>query len=146
MLTIKNCVLTSSGVEICIPSGPCLGSDDESLVYNGITVYSKDETYRMVWQVNEDEELSTEEGLNYLLEEMCESDIIQPVTPIAVNGLSGHCVAYTDGRNGNYEARFSLPNNQQVYFYIITEQGIEIEEVMRTQEFQAALSAVRRAD
>jgi len=146
MLTIKNCVLTSSGVEICIPSGLCLGSDDESLVYNGITVYSKDETYRMVWQVNEDEELSTEEGLNYLLEEMCESDIIQPVTPIVLNGLSGHCVAYTDGRNGNFEARFSLPDNQQVYFYIITEQGVDIEEVMKTQEFQAALSAVRRAD
>ena len=146
MLTIKNCVLTSSGIEICIPSGFCLGSDDESLVYNGITVYSQDETYRMVWQVNEDEELSTEEGLHYLLEEMCESDIIQPVTQIVVNGLSGHCVAYTDGRNGNYEARFSLPDNQQVYFYIITEQGIEIEDVMKTQEFQAALSAVRRTD
>jgi len=68
------------------------------------------------------------------------------VTPIVLNGLSGHCVAYTDGRNGNFEARFSLPDNQQVYFYIITEQGVDIEEVMKTQEFQAALSAVRRAD
>jgi len=146
MLTIKNCVLTSPGIEIHIPSGFCLGSDDESLVYNGITVYSQDETYRMVWQVSEDEDLSTEEGLQFLLEEMSESDIIQPVTPIVVNGLSGHCVAYTDGRNGNYEARFSLPDSQQVYFYIITEQGTEIEDVMKTQEFQTALSAVRKAD
>ena len=146
MLAIKNCVLTASGVEICIPSGFYLGSDEESLVYNGITVYSKEETYRMVWQVNEDEEHSTEEGLLYLLEEMRESDIIQPVIPIVVNGLSGHCVAYTDGRSGNYEARFSLPDNQQIYFYIITEDGIKIEDVMKTQEFQAALFAIRKAD
>ena len=146
MLLIKECVLTAPGVEIHIPSGFYLGSDDESLVYNGITVYCQDETYRMVWQINEDEDRSTEDGVRYLLEEMCESEILLPVTPIVVNGLSGHCAAYTDGRNGNYEARFSLADNRQIYFYIITEQGVDIEEVMKTPEFQKALTSVHRTD
>lgn len=146
MLKIKNCVLASHGIEIQIPSGFYLGCDDESLVYNGVTIYSQDESYRMVWQVNEDDENGTEEGLQYLLEDISKSDVLQPITPIEVNGLHGHCVAYSDGRNGNYEARFSLPENSQLYFYIITEKGISIEDVMNTTEFQTALTAIRKAE
>lgn len=146
MLLMKNCILASSGVEIHIPSGCYLASDEEVYVYNGITVYSHDESYRMVWQVNENEDRSTEEGLQDLLSEMRESEVLKPITPITVNDLTGHCTAYTDGRNGNYEARFMLPDHQQVYFYIITEHGVNIEDVMKTPEFESALNAIRRAD
>ncbi len=146
MLEIINCVLASPGVEIHIPAGVYLLPQDEMPIVNGITLVSHDESYRMIWQINEDDEGNTEEGITQLLEDIKPRCIVRSVTPITVNGLSGHCAAYNDTRCGNYEARFSLPDNQQVYFYIITETGVKIETVMDTPEFQAALNAVRKAD
>lgn len=146
MLQIKNCVLTAPGVEIHIPQNCYLANgDEETVTDNGIAVYSADKSYRVVWQINE-EHGNTENSLKTLLEEMEDSGVLVPVMPIVINGLAGHCVAYTDGRNGNYEAHFSLPGNRQLYFYIVAEPGVDIEKVMKTTEFREALNAVRRAE
>lgn len=146
MFEIKNCILTAPGVEIHIPTGCHIQDESGEAFENGITVYSHDEAYRMIWQINDYDEGDTEEGLRSLVEEIQPSGKVWPIQPLIVNGLSGHCVAYQTSRNGNFEARFALPDDQQIYFIIITEKCLSIEELMQKQEFKDALNSVHKAD
>lgn len=146
MLEIRTCVLAAPGIEIRVPAGTFLENPEDREDFDGVTIRSHDGLYRMQWEVVEDVDESTEQGLVQLLEDMESSSIVYPIAPITVNGLTGHCVAYDDSRCGNYEARFDLSEHRQILFYIVTEPGLKIDKIMQTQEFHDALNAVFKTD
>lgn len=146
MLEIRNCILASPGVEIHVPSGVTLLEPEDVPFEAGISVRSRDKMYRMIWQITDSSDGTTEEGLKVLMEDIQPRSFVIPISPIELNGLSGHCVAYNMRCSGNYEARFSLPNGRQLWFYIITKAGLTIDALMQTQDFATALNAIRKAD
>ena len=138
MLIYKQGRFWDEGVSFCIPDGFFLETDPDVNYERGIGAWNPTQTCLYMWVISDDE-VGTREGLE---KASCDFKRLSEITPITLNGLSGHWVAYNTRFEEYYEVRFALPGGKQLAL-ILEKEGGKIKTDMDSQEFKDALSGIR---
>lgn len=138
MLMYKQGRLWTEGASICIPDGFFLETDPDINYERGLSAWNSTQSCLYMWVISENE-VGTREGLE---EQSCNFKPLSEITPITLNGLSGHWITYSTPREEYYEVRFALPNKVQLIL-IVEKEGGNIKAVMDSQEFKIALEGIR---
>ena len=138
MLMYKQGRFRAEGGSFQMPDGFFLETDPNINYEKGVSAWNSAQSCLSMWVISENE-AGTREGLE---EQSCNFKPLSEITPITLNGLSGHWVTYSTPREEYYEVRFALPNKVQLIL-IVEKAGGNIKAVMDSQEFKIALEGIR---
>lgn len=138
MLMYKQGRLWTEGVSFCIPDGFFLETDPDVNYEMGIGAWNTTQSCLYMWVISDDE-VGTRERLE---EASCNFKLLSEITPITLNGLSGHWATYRTRCEEYYEVRFALPGKSQLAL-TVEKKGDNIKAVMDSQEFKIALEGIR---
>lgn len=119
MLLYKGEKFHTQGIVFTIPDGFLIDPAPAAIPQNGLIAYTPDERYIVEWDVEEGCHGTKEE-----LEELFLPDSpfipLCPITPISVNGLSGHQVMCRSNADQRWEMRFSIKDGIELSVCIYT--------------------------
>lgn len=106
MLQYVNHRFHSKGVSFQIPDGYFLNSEPGEEKDDMLYLYAPDKSFHVMMQIEEDCDGSADE-LETVLDDMA-ATVVYPISPVAVNGLSGHHTTYRTKRTQYYEVWFDI--------------------------------------
>ncbi len=143
MLLYKNGRFYGKKVSFLLPDGFYFEDDPDINVEHGFCAWPPEKDYLCSWNFYEDCWGSKAELENWLSPE-CGFISLTPITPIQMNGLSGHFLLYKNRQAQYYEARFDLGEGEELSFLTETrERGKDIRQIVVSPPFQAALEGIR---
>lgn len=144
MLQYKNGRLYGNGVSFEIPEGFFIEPNPGVALMDGIMLFSPDKKFWVQYEFQKME--SAHDGLHVLLSDF-EGTVLNPITPLEINGLNGYCASYLDGTYSYYEARFDiLPEDSEhtTFLFIIGVRRFALDEILSSPEYQRALHSFRK--
>lgn len=141
MLLYKNGRFYGEKVSFLVPDGFYLEVDPEIIGEYGFCAWSPQRDCLCCWR-SYDGCGGTAAELETRFFPECGCVPLSPVTPIQLNGLSGHFVFYRDLQKQYYEARFDLTDGDQLSFSVEA-QGKDIRRLMDTPECKAVLTGIQ---
>lgn len=120
MLLYHNHRFHCNGISFEIPDGFYLETAPGTETEDKICLYSPDQEYDLGIGVERDCASSADE----LAICMRESRVIEPITPVVVNGISGHHAVYGYRRDQYYELRLDIDDGFLFTFVIHTNDNI----------------------
>lgn len=141
MLLYKNGRFYSEKVSFLLPDGFYFEEDPEINCEHGFCAWSPGKDYLCSWNFYGDC-YGTSAELESWLSPECGFTALVPVTPIALNGLSGHFLLYQNKQAQYYEARFDLGEGEELSFLAET-RGKDLLGIVSSEEFKAALNGIQ---
>ena len=132
-----------AGASFAMPDGFFIEPTPLEPTDNGFMLFSPDDKYVLTISFSEESQ-PTDAILNSLFSKEYGLEPFQPIAPIEINGLTGHCALYHGGRDQYYEARFQLTDDYHLVVLIRTEPEIGIKSIVNTKTLHEILSCVRK--
>ena len=117
MLTFQNGGFTACGFAFTVPDGFRINTEPDIGLPDGFGTWSPDGNCYVEWEI--------EDGCNGTYEELKELFVLGPhslplldISPVIVNGLPGHHVAYSCKRGQCYELRLSAGSSAELSFRV----------------------------
>lgn len=140
MLQYKNGCFSNGNIAFSIPEGFFVDTVLDLEYVDGFLLCAPDQSYSIMIQIAEMEG-TTETELQTMLDN-CEFRVIQPMQPLRINELTGHCIIYQADNLNYYEARMAAAgtDGKQVILYIRT--GKDIHEILCSKGAMSALHGI----
>ena len=132
-----------AGASFVIPEGFFLDSAPFVPADNGLSLHSPDDKYDLTLSFDNQAQ-STYAMLNSLFSKEYGLKPFQPITPILINGLSGHYALYHGISDQYYEARFQLDENWHLVILVRTDNIIGIKNIVNAKDFHKILNCVQK--
>lgn len=143
MLLFKDGCFHALGVCFSIPDGFILETEPNNTLQYGLGAWTPDEKLYVEWEIDQ--------GCNGTYNELSElfsSDIgmlpITGITPVSVNGLSGHRVSYRNRNCKFFEVRLAVGPNTEISVTISGTGHQEID-VEKNPQLQTVINGIRRS-
>ena len=131
------------GASFVIPDGYYIDSVPESAEEFALYFLPPDQSFNAVIGYEDDGE--AEGALNEWMAKMDETEIIRAIAPMANDSLNGWDVLYSSGEDAYYEARFQLPDGNNM-LYLIHSDPEAVEGIVAGPEYRKILDGIRRED
>ena len=140
MLLFKGGKFHTHGIAFKIPDGFLIDPAPAAIPQNGLIAYTPDERYIVEWDVEEGCH-GTKEELEELFFEGSPFIPLCPITPISVNGLSGHQVMCRSNSDQRWEMRFAAGEGAELSVCVYTNLKIGRIEEAKDAEFMKEVLA-----
>ena len=134
MLLYKDGKFHTHGIWFTIPDGFLVDPAPDAIPQNGFVAYTPDQRYMVEWDV--------EQGCHGTKEELEELFLpgsaflpLGPITPLTVNGLTGHQVMCRSNTDHRWEMRFDAGEGAELSVCVYTNMKIGSIEDARDAEF-----------
>jgi len=142
MLQYKKGRLYCQGVSFEIPENFYLETNGEMMFENGMVFISPDEKIWVEFAIFKSD-MSSEEGLQSLINESDSFVVIDTVTPVTINGLSGHYCYYKTTRENFLTVQLNISENF-VFGYTIRSIERNVKDVMEEPVFNRSLMQIKK--
>jgi len=134
-------------VSFLLPDRVYIDPEYEAEIHNGFELLDLDKRYRITIEG----EHSSEDSATFLGETLPEASFhkLGSVEPIQYNGVCGHALCYNSGRYSYYEARFDLPEVEEINCLVVlikwTKGEFDHEAVLRERIIKELLGSLKLA-
>lgn len=122
MLLYKEGKFNALGVSFTLPNGFWLETEPENAVQYGLTAYTPDKQFQVVWEI--------EEGCHGTVAELQELfgpetgiKALSEITPVSIGGISGHRVMYRTYCDERLEYRFAVGEGVELSVCVYAKAG-----------------------
>ena len=140
MLVYQNGRFSAYGFSFTLPDGFILNTEPDVCYTHGLGAWTPDGNCYAEWEIEQDC-TGTLNELRELFNSGSGMFRINDISPIIINGLPGHHVAYSDRRGQRYEIRLSSGNGNELSFRVKAE-DTDILTAINSPAIQAAIQRI----
>ena len=135
---------TAHGAECSVPKNYFINGAQAEGAENALFFEPQDHHFQVSYKIHLNSK-GTEESL--IETQMGIYGTCQPISPITLDGLSGHCATYGDEKEQYFEARLCLEETEtgctELEFTVLTHHG-DIEDIKASPAFKTLLAGIRK--